>query len=592
SVRIDGDQATLEAQAGGITTLALPAATLANGLPGATNFVPNNSDPVRTTGVLGRYFDVSLIANGTTTLASNVTIDRLTLGGNGATLAVTTTGTLNSLMNVNHFAGTVLVDGTLNSVGDYSFFGGLITGTGRINTPFLTSVLGQFAPGSVGTTGTLTVGGNLILSSGSTYFVDLSGTSASDLIAVRATTFNGNTPTNGAANVGGRLTVGYTNALRAGQTYTILTAEGGVTGAFLAPTSFSAILTPTVSYTANSVRLSVQAGSYASVINTGSAVQGAYAGLLDRNRPNAANFDGIYGPLDLQNQATIRSTLEGLAPTTETTVRSLGTAMVDSASGLIRDRLETLDMGSAGGTVARIGQPTRVASTAIINSSNLASTPRMVGGNEQATVQEGALPENMSAFIAGGYIDGDSAPMPAAIATARDNFDGWYVAAGLEALLDDESALGFAVSYNKMDSSGAVAAHTAKANLIQGTLYGKYEAASGLTLDTQFSAGLLDSRTRRAVTFVGNTYLLTADDSALAITSEAGVGYKINLGSVSLKPRAAWRSTYIDFSRTAETGGPVALVYDRKPVVSSQLRGGLTFAGEGKIKPFVTGTYV
>jgi outer membrane autotransporter protein len=215
------------------------------------------------------------------------------------------------------------------------------------------------------------------------------------------------------------------------------------------------------------------------------------------------------------------------------------------------------------------------------------------GGNEQATVQEGALPENMSGFIAGGYVEGDSRPMPSAIATARDDFDGWYVAGGIETLISDDSAIGFALSYSKMDSDGAVAAHSAKATLIQGTLYGKYESATGLTVDATVSAGLLDSDARRTVGFVGTNYTLNAEDSALAFSSEAGIGYKFDLGSVAVKPRAAWRTTYIDFSRTVETGGPVALAYDRQPVSSSQLRGGVTIAGNGaKVKPFVTGTYV
>ncbi len=584
------DDAVLSAQAGGVTTQALPTATLANGLPGATNFVPNNYDGDRLARVAPRYFDVTLSAAGTTTLDTSTTVDNLTLNGLNAALNITSTGSLTSNINVSQIVGTMNVDGALTSGGDYMLMLGGLSGRGTITAPNFTSVAGVIAPGTAGTIGTLTFKGNVILASGTTYLVDLSNT-GSDLIQVQATTFNGATPTNGIANLGGQLVLNFTSSLRAGQTYTILTAQGGVTGSFALPAAFSAILKPSLTYTANAVRLAVQAGSYGSVVSGGSPVQVSYAALLDQNRA-LGGFDGIYGPLDLQSAATIRSTLDGLAPTTETTVRNLGTAMIETTTGVIRDRLATLDVRSAGGTLAKIGQPLRVASTSLVDSSNLAA-PRMLGGDDQTTVQEGALPENLSAFIAGGYVDGNSAPMPAAIATARDKFNGWYVAGGFEALIGDTSAIGFAASYSEMDSDGAVPGHSARADLMQYTVYGKYQSPKGLTLDTQFSFGLLDTRTHRAVNFVGSNYVLRADDNALSFSAETGLGYKFDLGALALKPRIAWRSTYIDFSRTAETGGPVALNYNRQPVSSSQLRGGLTLAGNGvKVKPFVTGTYV
>lgn len=51
-----------------MATATLPAATLDNGLPGATGFVPNNYDGDRVNRVKPRYFDVTLGAAGTTTL--------------------------------------------------------------------------------------------------------------------------------------------------------------------------------------------------------------------------------------------------------------------------------------------------------------------------------------------------------------------------------------------------------------------------------------------------------------------------------------------------------------------------------------------
>lgn len=585
-------RAVAEAQAA-VSAQALPAATLANGLPGASNFVPTNFDGDRLTSTAPRYFDVTLSAAGTTTLNTAAVVDRFTMAGGGAMLDITASGSLTSLMDIIQATGTMQVNGVLNTTSDYLMMSGGLNGTGTLNVPFFSNMAGTIAPGTAGTIGTLTFRGNLILASASTYLVDLSTTGASDLIRVQATTFNGTTPTNGQANIGGRLGLGFTNALRANQSWTILTAQGGITGRFDTPGAISAILTPRLTYTANAVQLAIDAASYGTVIDGNSAVQRGYASLLDQNRSNAGQFDGIYGPLDLQGAAAIRSTFEGLAPTTETTVRALGLAAVDTMSGMIRDRLQTLDPIVSGGTIAHIGQPLRVASTSLASSSNLAARP-LLDGSEQVRVEEGALPEDMSAFVAGGYMDGDSEQMPTGIATGRDNFDGWYAAVGIEKMVDEESAIGFAISYSDLTSDGAVAAHRAEGQLVQGTLYGKYQPASGLTFDVQMSAGKFDTTTRRTVAFPGSTYTLTADDSALAFTSEVGIGYRMDLSSLfSLTPRIAGRTSVIDFSDTVERGGPVALRYRRQNLDSQQLRGSLTLAGgDMAIKPFVTGTYV
>ena len=85
----------------------LPAATLANGLPGATNFVPNNDDGDRLTGTAPRYFDVTLSATGTTTLDTAVTVDRFAIAGAGAALDITAAGSLTSLIDINQLTGAI-----------------------------------------------------------------------------------------------------------------------------------------------------------------------------------------------------------------------------------------------------------------------------------------------------------------------------------------------------------------------------------------------------------------------------------------------------------------------------------------------------
>ncbi|MGT2515731.1 hypothetical protein ACVOMT_17175 [Sphingomonas panni] len=113
---------------------AVGAATLANGLPGATNFVPNNSDPVKASGIVARYFDVTLGAAGTTTLDTAVTIDRLSIANSQARLNVTSTGSLTSLIEINQLNGQTIVDGRVRTGGDYFLLGGLLSGSGRVDS--------------------------------------------------------------------------------------------------------------------------------------------------------------------------------------------------------------------------------------------------------------------------------------------------------------------------------------------------------------------------------------------------------------------------------------------------------------------------
>ncbi len=567
----------------------LPAATLANGLPGASNFVPNNVDPVRTAGTPPRYFDVTLSATGLTTLSgANVTIDRLTIGTAGAALQIDSGASLSSLINVNQLAGMVTVNGTLSSVGDYSLFGGGLMGSGRINAPFLTSVLGQIAPGTPTTIGTLTFGGNLVLSSGSNLFINFGPNGTSDVLAVVA---NGTSA--GTATLGGAVSFSPVAGAQvaAGNRYTFLTAAGGVTGTFSSANSLSAILTPRLTYGPNSVSVEIQAGLYRDVV-AATAVQGAYAQLLDQSR-GTAGLASIYGPLDLQNAATIRATLESWAPRTETLRGSLATVAVDNMSRFYRDRLLQLDDGDMGGTLSMIGRPVQLAQ---LNMTAVgADTMAVRSDSDAVTVQQGRLPEDTSAFLAGGYLDGDSRPMASALpGGGRDQFDGFYLAGGIEKALDEGSVIGFALSYTDVDGTTPVAGQKASGSLYQGTLYGKAALGGGIELATQISAGAFDSRTTRVADLIGTPFTLTGDDTSLIFTGEVSLAKNFDLGSLEFGPRVAARASHIGFSDIKENGGGPALRIDRSSFNSLQARAGLALSGKkgNSFQPHLSADFV
>ena len=575
---------------------ALPAATLANGLPGATNFVPNNFDGNRLTSTAPRYFDVTLAANGITTLTSNVTIDRFTIAGVGAMLDIQAGASLTSLIGVTQGTGTMQVNGSLISGGDYLMMSGGLNGTGTITAPFFTSMAGTIAPATVGTIGTLNFRGNVILASANALLIDLGSNGVSDVLAVAATTFNGNNPTNGIANVGGLVLFGVQpgNVVRAGNVYTFLTAQGGVTGTFNSTATLSAILTPTFIYAPTSVSVQIQAGLYANVVDPNSAVQVSYAALLDADRAASSGniLAGLYGPLDLQNQATIRAFLESAAPRFESLRTAIGVAASENMSRFYRERLNEIEPGHATGTLAMMGQPLQFAQTSA--TFGAAAAVETDAASNMVETNAATLPENMSGYLTAGYVDGDSRPMPAAASAGRDQFNGWYVAVGLEREIGSHASGGLSISYTDLDGDTGGVPEQVRGKLLQGTLYGVLRTPSGLRLDGQVSAGQLFTNTRRSVSLVGTIYDLRSTGDALAFNAEGGLGYDLSKNAnFSITPRVSLRYGVVDFGRMREHGGPMALVVDHPNSESLDARAGISFAGHnGAFRPYVSANYV
>ncbi len=140
-------------------------------------------------------------------------------------------------------AGTLDVDGTLASIAtvdsgatlkDDGTLGGLTVASG-----------GQVAPGN--SIGTLNIAGNVSFASGSIYQVETNAAGAADKIAASGTT----------TLSGGHVQVLAQSGNYSAQTYTILTSASGVAGTFSDVTSDLAFLTPTLSYDADDVFLTL-----------------------------------------------------------------------------------------------------------------------------------------------------------------------------------------------------------------------------------------------------------------------------------------------------------------------------------------------
>lgn len=546
----------------------LPAPTLANGLPGASGFVPNNVDPVVSANpaanVAPRYFDVTLAASGTTTLSSRATIDRLTIRGD-AGLTIAQNGALTSLIEIDQFGGRTTVNGTLTTRGDYTLFGGLLQGTGTVAAPFVTSVAGVIAPGTAGTIGTLTINGNLVMASGTTYLVDIGAAGASDRIAV-----------NGAANVGGVVGLGSGVAQQVnglGQTYTILTATGGVSGAF-APTTISPILSQAFTYQPNAVQMRIDAASYNTVIDPANRVQAAYAQLWDQNRPNPA-LAPLYA-LDFQSAATIRETFNGLAPVNETSIRSLTAQSISAVQNFNAARQREADPSRAGGRIAVSGDPLQIAGAALnpmIQPVGAAAMALQAG--EQTRMTEANLPETVGIFLSGGALGGRAGAMPGYRAR-RTGMEGFFVAGGAEFYPAERTVIGIAAMYNRLDANGPLG-QSAESETIAGSFYGRTTLENGLVFDGQLSLGRLQLDTARRVNFLGDQQSLTSRSRDTLLSGALGVSYPIETGFGTIAPGIEGRHASVGFDEVRETGGALALALDRSDFKTTQARAGLAY---------------
>lgn len=576
---------------GDVTAAALPAATLLNGLPGASNFTPNNFDGNRLTSTPPRYFDVTLSAAGKTTLDTTVTVDRLTLAGAGAGLTITSTGSLTSNIDITQLIGTLQVDGAMRTPGDVFIMAGGLSGGGVITAPFFTNMAGVIAPGTPDTIGTLTFNGNVILASGGALLINLGAGGASDKIAVAATQFTGGgAPIDGKANLGGLVAFGYVPGVTPhfGDIYTFVTAQGGVTGAFQAP-NISAILRPNLLYGPTSVRVQIAAGLYADVV-TNSPSQRALAQLLDQNRGEYARYLDLYGPLDIQNQASIRTTLDGMAPATETLKTAIGTASLDSISSFYRGRLSQANGGEPGGTLELIGRPVEFAAASL---DPLGGGPSMAGDTDEPVVVPHALPDNMRAYLAAGYLNGRSAPMSGTPATGKDDFNGYFLAGGVETALDDRRMVGLSLSATDLSGDTSGLPQSADGRLYQVAVYGRHELEGGYNINGQLSAGRLDLETTRIAAVGPSIFTLHTEDRANAFAGEVGIGYSTVRESFTIAPKASFRVSRIGYGPTTETGGGPALQYQRDAANSVESRLGFSVtSNSSRFRPYFDAAYV
>jgi outer membrane autotransporter protein len=459
------------------------------------------------------------------------------------------------ILNGSNSATNVAVNGGTLEVGDASNLGAILTATGGLTIGVGGTLAGHgtvvgnitipsgatLAPG--GSIGTLNVTGNLSLAANSFYSVE-----------VNAAAQNSKTVATGTATIaGGTVQViedlgVYAPPLH----YTILTANGGVTGTFAGAVSQFAFLTPTLTYDANDVflTLSRNASGFAGAGRTSN--QRGVGAALDASALGSA----LVQTMTFQTAAGAQQALNALSGEIDADLQS---ALLDD-SHYMRDavlgRLRQATYTGAPGTMGALGFAGPVAVAAEDESPGLAYAGLPV--KTLAKAPPAALrpyPSDLTFWSQGvgawGHIDGDGN----ASATRRD-LGGFF--SGIDARFGDLARIGLVGGYTHSSVSVDAAASSAG---IDTAHLGAYAGANFGPLNLRGGAALAFHTidTTRTIAFPGFFDRANAHYSGTTGQIFGEAAYGVTFGAIAAEPFAGLAFAHLHTDGFAENGGIAAL---------------------------------
>jgi uncharacterized protein with beta-barrel porin domain len=487
-------------------------------------------------------------------------------------LNIASGGSLNVLGEVNQIQGWTQVDGQLTSGRDTFIGTGILSGNGTVKAPFVTVAAAVVAPGGGDKVGTLTIDGNMIMSSGSSYFVDVTRNTADKLSVTGQLALNA-----GSTVVFNKVTDA--PAPRHGTKLAIAEATGGVDGTFRTAYTFQGVLRPHLTYTATNVDAEFRAGSLVEILDGGNAIEIAFAGALDQLRSTSySQLWSLYGAVDLMAAEQLSRTLAGLSPRVLGETRTLQERQSRVMLSAVTDRLSVLGSGQAQG-LSIVGAPQGIVG-------NLSALPaatvaqQSFAGLTPATHAMNRLPKGVTGFLSGGIMSGTSTYGQQA------SFNGgarsWHIGMGLETEI--ASGLTFGTAFGYAQGSSSPEGDRSQSKTTQVAAYGSYQLGGGTYLGAVASAEMA----RADVSRLGNDgisalQLFGATKSArYNAVAEAGVNLGIGRG-LTVTPRAQVGYASYSLDGFREVGGETALQFEDLNLQRLESRFGAKLGGSMKL---------
>lgn len=537
------------------------------GAPGSSGFVPNDTDGDPTTGAPARYYDVTLSADGTTTLSNaDIIVDRLTINGAKTGLNIAANSLLGVWIDTTVYAGNVNVDGVLVNNGDFALMGGVLTGTGIVAAPYSTSVLGTIAPGKLGTTGTLTFSGSLVLASKSGLVIDVGPTSSDRLDLY-----------DGTLALGGTLVINPINGFKPKWRQTKIIATGDViSGKFASiPDTIDGVLYPTASKVAatgyDAEVVTFEAAPFKSVLGEATVDQLQVGAILDADRAGSyAALSGVYDVVDPLSGAGLGGALDTLIPNAARSTPQSTLLLTGAHTGYLWQYLGGLDssadakvavqtgalklaQNSQAGSFEMRSLLSRLGSDGGCSGGIVCATDASSGGGSGAM----ALPKGIGAFLIGQKIDGNA---KIGGSGGKADIDGYLIAAGADMAVLNNIRVGLSFGYGEADTTLRDQAARSKISSKQVVAYGLYMNGSGYFVDGFAGYGFESIHTQHQVTLGATSYLL--DGRTSATTPLAGLQFGRAFSEVlggTIRPAVGLQYGRVQVDGYTETGGSPAL---------------------------------